>query len=133
MTLVNRAIAYHEALAALVKGHRRGYTEPKRVLVHPEIAARPGEAMFVMIREGEGAIGLRYVFTAQEVAAGAIPAYLARLYPDEAAAVQADTTLVRFPARQEPEGPSSRRHGAAEIDKRYVRRLLGNLKRLLRS
>jgi hypothetical protein len=99
MALVNSAIAYHEALAVLIRGHRRGYDEPKRVLVHPEIATQPGEAMFVMIREGDGAIGLRYVFTAEEVAGGAIPAYLARLYPDELAAVQADTTLVRLPAR----------------------------------
>ncbi len=99
MTLVNRAIAYHEALAMLVNGYRRGYNEPKRVLVHNESAREPDEAMVVMIREGEGAIGLRYVYTAEEVAAGAIPAHIARLYPDEVEAVRADTTLVRLPAR----------------------------------
>lgn len=99
MALVNRALAYHEALATLVTGYRRGYDEPKRVLVHPELAGEPDEAMVVMIREGEGAVGLRYVYTPEEVAAGAIPAHLARLYPDEVAAVQADTTLVRLPAR----------------------------------
>jgi hypothetical protein len=99
MTLVNRAVAYHEALALLVDGYRHGYEEPTRVLVHPELATEPDEAMVVIIREGEGAVGLRYVYTAEEVAAGAIPAYLARLYPDESAAVQADTTLVRLPAR----------------------------------
>lgn len=101
MMRVNQAIAYHEALAALVKGYRRSYDEPERVLVHPELANEPDEAMTVMIRAGEGAIGLRYVYTAEEVAAGAIPAYLARLYPEEAAAVQADATLVLLPARPE--------------------------------
>jgi hypothetical protein len=99
MTLVNRAIAYHEALALLMDAYRRGYEEPKRVLVHPELAREPNESMVVMVREGEGAVGLRYVYRPDEVAAGVIPAYLARLYPDETAAVQADTTLVRLPAR----------------------------------
>jgi hypothetical protein len=55
--IVNRALAYHNALATLVREHRRGYTEPTRVTVHPDQATEPGEAMYVMVREGTGAIG----------------------------------------------------------------------------
>jgi hypothetical protein len=130
MTLVNRAIAYQEALAALVESYRRGYDEPKRVLVHPELATRPDETMVVMIREGEGAIGLGYVFT-EEVAAGAIPTYLARLYPDEAAAVRADTTLVRLPARPRLHPPPSRLRRAAGIGLDYADRALKSARRRL--
>jgi hypothetical protein len=55
--------------------------------------------MVVIVREGHGAVGLRYVYTREQVAAGAIAAWIARLYPDEAAAVQADPTLVLLPSR----------------------------------
>jgi hypothetical protein len=98
-TLVNRAFAYHEAVAGLVRTYRCAYEEPVELLLHPEVAHEPGETITVMVRDGDGAIGLRHVHTRDEVAAGAISAHMARLFPDEAAAVQADPTLVRFPAR----------------------------------
>jgi hypothetical protein len=79
----------------------RSYTEPVGVRVHPEAASEENEEMVVIVREGRGAVGLRYVHTPEEVAAGAIPAWLARLYPDEVEAVQADPTLVVLPARNE--------------------------------
>jgi hypothetical protein len=62
--------------------------------------------MVVMVREGTGAIGLRYVYTPEEIAAGAIPAHIARLYPDELEAVHADPTFVMLPARADAEGPT---------------------------
>lgn len=100
-TLVNRALAYHFALSLLHRGHIDAYTEPVAVRLHPEVATVEDEEMVVIVREGHGAVGLRYVYTQQEVAAGAIPAWIARLYPDEAAAIQADPTLVRLPARDD--------------------------------
>jgi hypothetical protein len=80
--------------------HIQSYTEPVRVQVHPSIAREEYEEMVVMVRKGRGAIGLRYVYTPEQVAAGAIPAWMARLYPDEAAAVEADPTLVLLPPRK---------------------------------
>jgi hypothetical protein len=100
-TLVNLALAYHNALAVIHEVHIQSYTEPVAVRLHPEIASAPDEEMVVMVREGRGAIGLRYVYTPEQVAAGAISAHIARLYPDEAAAIQADPMLVRLPARTE--------------------------------
>lgn len=102
-TLVNRALAYHHALSIMHRAHVESYTEPVGVRVHPEIAGDENEEMVVIVRDGHGAVGLRYVYTAEQVAAGAISAHIARLYPDEAAAVQADPTLVTLPARPEPD------------------------------
>jgi hypothetical protein len=98
-TLVNRALAYHETIAFLVRAFRRGYEEPVEIDVHPEAANKESEKVTVVVREGDGAIGVRYVHTSDEVAAGAIPAYLARLYPDEVQAMRDDPTLVHLPAR----------------------------------
>ena len=100
-TLVNRALAYHQALAVMQDVHIQSYTEPVEVAVHPEAAREENETMVVMVREGQGAIGLRYVYTREEVAAGAIPAWMARLFPDEAEAISADPTLVVLPARDD--------------------------------
>jgi hypothetical protein len=77
--LVNRAIAYHAAMAALVRSYRRGYEEPIELDVHPEEAT--GGKVTVVVRDGDGAIGIRYVHTREEVAAGAIPASNTALTP----------------------------------------------------
>lgn len=98
--LVNRALAYHRAMEVLQLSYARSYTEPVSVLVHPDVAREEGESMVVMIREGDGAIGLRYVYTREQVAAGAIAAHIAKLHPDEAVAVLRDPTLVVLPARE---------------------------------
>ncbi|HLY95102.1 MAG TPA: hypothetical protein VKP14_09670, partial [Gaiellaceae bacterium] len=105
-TLVNRALAYHEAMAFLVRSYRRGYEDPIELDVHPEAATEPGEKVTVVVRDGDGAIGVRYVHTAEEVAAGAIPAYFARLFPEESQAMRDDPTLVRLPARAVDNDPS---------------------------
>jgi hypothetical protein len=105
-TLVNRALAYHEVMAYLVRAYRRGYEEPVELDVHPDAASEPGEKVTVVVRDGDGALGIRYVHTREEVAAGAIPAYLARLFPDEVQAMRDDPTLVRLPARPAVNEPS---------------------------
>jgi hypothetical protein len=76
-TLVNSALAYHEAVAYLVRAYRRGYNEPVELDVHPDEGAGK---VTVVVRDGDGATGIRYVHTREEVEAGAIPAYLARLF-----------------------------------------------------
>ena len=98
-TLVNRAIAYHEALAMLRKFYVGSYEEAALLPLHPDHVTHPGESAMVLVREGHGAIGVKHAYTAEEVAAGAIAWHLARVYPDEAAAIQADPTLAKLPAR----------------------------------
>ena len=98
-TLANHALAYHQALAVMQDVHIQSYTEPVEVAVHREVAREPHEVMTVIVRQGHGAVGLRSVYSPEEVTAGAIPVLIARLYPDESEAVEADPMLVRLPAR----------------------------------
>lgn len=107
-TLVNKALAYHESLAVLRKIYRLGYREPATI---PIFWRRPVEGgaegavtleedvAVVMVRDGVGAIGLKHAHTAEEIAQAAIPWHIAHLFPDEAAALQADPTLAHFPSR----------------------------------
>jgi hypothetical protein len=104
--LINRALAYHETVAFLVRSSRRFYEEPVELDVHPEVATVPDEKVTVVVRDGDGAIGIRYVQTREEVAAGAIPAYMARLLPDEVRAMRDDPTLVHLPARASEDEPT---------------------------
>lgn len=98
LNLVNRALAYHEALALLVEQNRLGYQEPKLLALHTD-AGGPEECGVVMVRDGVGAIGFKHPYTAEEIARGAIAWSMARLFPDEAAALREDPELAHFPAR----------------------------------
>lgn len=97
LALVNRALAYHEALALLVEQSRLSYDEPKMLPLHPE-AGDPDDRGVVMVRDGVGAIGFKHPYTSEQVAQGAIPWHMARLFPEEAAALQANAELAHFPA-----------------------------------
>lgn len=103
-TLVNRSLAYHEALAILRRAYRAAYTEPTIVRVRARDERETDESAVVMVRDGVGAIGLKHPYTAEEVAAGAIAWHIALLHPDEAAALRADPTLAHFPARPGNQG-----------------------------
>jgi len=107
-TLVNKALAYYEALAVLRKIYRAGYAEPATIPIfwrRPVEGGAEGEVTLeediavVMVREGVGAIGLKHAHGAEEIAQGAIPWHIAHLFPDEAMAIQADPTLAHFPER----------------------------------
>lgn len=98
-TLVNRGLAYHEALAILRRAYRAEYTEPTIVTIKARNEEEQDEPGVVMVRDGVGAIGLKHSHTVEEIAAGAIPWHMALLYPDEAEALRADPTLAHFPAQ----------------------------------
>jgi hypothetical protein len=98
-TLVNRALAYHEALVILRRAYRSAYVDPVTVTIKARSEDQEDELGVVMVRDGAGAIGLKHPHTAEEVAAGAIAWHMALLFPDEAEAVRADPTLAHFPPR----------------------------------
>jgi len=109
-TLINHALAYHEALAVLRKIYRLAYREPATIPIFRRRTIEGGaegefnleeDVAVVMVRDGVGAIGLKHPHTAEEIAAGAIPWHLAHLFADEAEALQADPTLAHFPARDQ--------------------------------
>ncbi len=69
--LCARANAYHDALALLRRSHLQSYTEPVTIPAQP--FAPPPEKATVIVRGGEGAVGLKDALTAAERDSGAIP------------------------------------------------------------
>jgi hypothetical protein len=93
-----KASAYHDAVSGLRRFHRQSYSEPKRISA-ASFSPDPNEEAIVIVREGEGAVGLKDGFAVSEIAAGAIPFRLAKLFPDEREALDANHDLALLPAR----------------------------------
>jgi len=104
MTLVNRALAYFDALRFLNAHYIRSYTEPKEITVHPLNAGVPGERAVVLVREGYGAIGLKHAWTLEELQRGHINWHFGRFSMEEMKLIDADPMRALFPA--EPAAPA---------------------------
>jgi hypothetical protein len=102
LTLVNRALAYFDALKFLHAHYIGSYVEPKEIAMHPLNAAVPNEHAVVMVREGHGAIGLKHAWTLEEIQAGHVPWRIARYSQEEMRLADADQTRALFPARAVP-------------------------------
>lgn len=96
--LSGKASAYHDAVIGVRQAHLQSYTEPKRV---PAVAISPNfdEELVVIVRDRDGAVGLKHGLTADQVAAGGIQFRYAKLYPDEVEMLNADPELASLPAR----------------------------------
>jgi hypothetical protein len=103
MTLVNRALAYHDALAGLYQTHLRSYSESRLISVHPEFSGASEERAAVIVREGYGAVGLKDAWTAEQIRAGKIPHRIGRFSPEEWALLDSDPTLALLPAVTKPQ------------------------------
>jgi hypothetical protein len=101
--LSGRAHAFHDAMIGLRRFYRSLYIEPKRVPAGP-ISGVPDEELIVIVREREGAVGLKDALTPAERANGSIPFRYAKLFPDEIGMLEADPFLAKLPARPEGEG-----------------------------
>lgn len=100
LTLVNRALASHEAMTILRNCHIGSYTEPVRISGDPEF--EDGD-FIVMVREGHGVIGLRDAWTDDEIKRGRIPHYIGRFTRTEQKMLRADNRIVRFPSLKHQE------------------------------
>lgn len=92
--------------------HLESYAEPKRVRAGSISRANPDEDLWIIVRAGEGAVGLKDALTAEERAAGGITFRYAKLYPDEKRMLDADPDLALLPVRpaqsvQSPTDPSN--------------------------
>jgi hypothetical protein len=94
--LSGRAHSYHDAMIGLRRFYRGLYNEPKRV---PAGSISPGQDLTIIVREGEGAVGVKDALTPTERAAGGIRLRYARLFPDEVEKLEADPDLAMLPAR----------------------------------
>lgn len=110
MTIVNRAIAYHGALAALFSLSIESYDKPKVVPNSRHFPANPELQWVVIVREGHGATGVKSTWTADQIKAGKIPVRVGRFYPGETAMLDNDPSLAVLPRRpglEEKRGRSS--------------------------
>jgi hypothetical protein len=96
--ITGKATAYHEAVSGLRRFHLQSYTEPKRISA-ASFSSDPSDEAVVIVREGEGAIGLKDAFSRSEIAAGAIGFRLALLFPDERETLNANSDRALLPAR----------------------------------
>jgi len=108
LTLVNRALSYFNALRILRSSHIGSYTEPKEILVHPQMGGSPGERAIVMVGEGHGAIGLNHAWTVEELKAGHIAWRVAHFSEEDRRLADADPTLAYFPAKGRKDGPEAK-------------------------
>lgn len=99
MTLVNRALAYHEGMSILRSMHIESYTEPVMIPCDPEFSHDPAERTVVIVREGYGATGLKDGWTEEELNQGRIPYRLGRFTSEESKMLDADRTLALLPSR----------------------------------
>lgn len=100
MTLVNRALAYHEAMTLLRKTHVESYTEPKRIPADPEFTRTTGEQAVVIVRQQYGATGLKDGYTAEQLKRGYIPYQLGRFSREEMDLLDSDPMLALLPPRK---------------------------------
>ncbi|MDX6453062.1 MAG: hypothetical protein QOH16_3111 [Gaiellaceae bacterium] len=98
MRLLNRALAYHDAIDRLHSTHVSSYTEPLVLPAHPAFA--DDEQAAVIIREDHGVVGLKHNLTPAEIANGGIQWRLGIFQPYELAALNADPHLALLPARR---------------------------------
>jgi hypothetical protein len=96
--LCAQANAFHEGLAYLRRAYLGSYTEP--VVIPAQPFAPPPTRSVVVVREGEGAIGLKDAWTCAERARGAIPFRAVVASYEEIAMLDADPDLALLPRRR---------------------------------
>jgi hypothetical protein len=97
MALLNKAFAYHDALAKLYKTNMASYREPKVIPVHPEFSPDPAERAIVIVRDNYGFIGMKDAWDHEELRAGKIPFRIGTFFPDELRMHSEDPTLAILP------------------------------------
>ena len=101
LTIVNRALAYHEALSGLRRGHVANYSEPERIACDPSFSDDPDETAVVIVRRGFGAVGIKDGWTKEQLGDGKIPFRLGRFTVEESKMLESDPTLAVLPERKE--------------------------------
>ena len=99
LQLVNRALAYHDALSMLFRTNIQTYTESRVIPIHPDFSPDPEERAVVIVRDGYGAVGLKDNWTASQILAGKIPSLMGRFTAQEVGLLHADPARSTLPAR----------------------------------
>jgi hypothetical protein len=97
MTLVNRALAYHEALSLLRVMNIRSYKCPILIPCDPRFSGKPNERAFVIVREKYGATGLKDAWTEADIRRGEIPYRIGRFTAEETKLLDQNRSLAFLP------------------------------------
>lgn len=97
MTLVNKALAYHEALGGLYRLHISSYKEPKIIDVSPGFSPDPEEHAVVIVRAGYGAAGIKDAWSKEQLAVEKIPHRIGRFTIEEIKLLNQNRTLALLP------------------------------------
>ncbi|UUX51599.1 hypothetical protein NUH88_07845 [Nisaea acidiphila] len=99
MTLVNRAMACHEAITILRTANIESYAGPVIIPCDPRFSGNPGEMATVIVREGFGAVGIKDAWTEVEIARGCIPYRFGRFTYEEMQMLEENPALALLPAK----------------------------------
>jgi hypothetical protein len=77
-TLMNKALAYMESFLQLYYVYIGSYREPELIDVHPDFGHHPNEKATTIIRKGYGLVGIKDIWTPEQLAQGYIPYRLDR-------------------------------------------------------
>jgi len=98
--IVNHALGYIEGMDSLIKFHIKTYKIPKVIDVHPEFSRDPDEKAVVIVRKGEGAIGLKDNWTTDQLRRGKIPFRVGRFLRYELKMLEQDHSLQLMPVNR---------------------------------
>ena len=101
LTLVNRAVAYHSALATIFELFIKDYEEPTTIPTSPHFRGDPDLRWRTIIREGHGVAGVKDAWSREQLQSGKIPLRVGRFFDDEVRMFNSDPTLDRLPNRGE--------------------------------
>ncbi|MFH1375724.1 MAG: hypothetical protein ABIH35_03590, partial [Patescibacteria group bacterium] len=79
LKLLNRCIAYYEAITNLYDAHIEEYQETKLIDPHPDFQTHPDEKIRIVVRKGHGVVAIKDNWTKKELAAGRIPYFMGRV------------------------------------------------------
>lgn len=96
-TILNKALAYHEAFSNLFFMYIRMYEEPKIIPVHPGFSNDPNEKAITIIRKGYGLVGLKDKWSKEELEMGHIPHRIGRFHRYEVKLLDGNRFLTILP------------------------------------
>jgi len=105
MTIVNRAIVYHESLANLYNLYIHQYSAPTIIPTHPDFSHGRAESAVVIVRQGHGAVGLKDAWTKEELAKGKINWRIGIFTKEELSLLNRNPELAILPQRHEEADP----------------------------
>lgn len=101
LTLVNRAIAYHSALAMIFKLAIEAYDKPATIPTSPHYCGDKDLRWRIIVREGYGVAGVKDAWSHAQLRSGKIPLRVGRFFEDEVRMLDNDPTLDVLPPRGE--------------------------------